>query len=152
MPKRAAISATGISAVLSRARMVLISLGESLEGRPPLRPLARPDSGLKALASLCLQSSGITDGVLRDLARPNSGLRGLTALDLGPHAGDGRGRERARPLGHRAQGHQVVESSRNESDGRGAGGTCPPEQWPKPRSTPSLRPAILRVRLPLVLR
>ena len=43
MPKRAAISATGISAVLSRARMVLISLGESFAGRPPLRPRARAD-------------------------------------------------------------------------------------------------------------
>jgi predicted short-subunit dehydrogenase-like oxidoreductase (DUF2520 family) len=36
MPKRAAISSTGISAVLSRARMVLISLAESFAGRPPL--------------------------------------------------------------------------------------------------------------------
>ena len=43
MPKRAAISATGTSAVLSRARMVLISLGESFAGRPPLRPRARAD-------------------------------------------------------------------------------------------------------------
>jgi hypothetical protein len=41
MPKRAAISATGISAVLGRARMVLISLAESVAGRPPLRPQAR---------------------------------------------------------------------------------------------------------------
>ena len=41
IPKRAAISATGISAVFSRARMVLISLAESFGGRPPLRPRAR---------------------------------------------------------------------------------------------------------------
>jgi len=36
MPKRAAISATGISAVFSKARIVLISLAESLAGRPSL--------------------------------------------------------------------------------------------------------------------
>jgi hypothetical protein len=41
MPKRAAISATGISAVLSNARIVLTSLGESFAGRPPVRPRAR---------------------------------------------------------------------------------------------------------------
>src|ERR1700683_4055300 len=40
-PKRAAISATGMSAVLSSAWMVLISLAESLAGRPPFRPRAR---------------------------------------------------------------------------------------------------------------
>src|ERR1017187_9033464 len=40
-PKRAAISATGMSAALSSARMVLISLAESLAGRPPFRPRAR---------------------------------------------------------------------------------------------------------------
>jgi hypothetical protein len=40
-PKRAAISPTGISAVLSRARIVLMSLRESFAGRPPLRPRAR---------------------------------------------------------------------------------------------------------------
>ena len=43
MPKRAAISTTGISAVLSRVRMVLVSLGESFAGQPPLRPRARAD-------------------------------------------------------------------------------------------------------------
>jgi hypothetical protein len=35
MPKRAAISATGMSAVLSKARMVLTSFGDSFTGRPP---------------------------------------------------------------------------------------------------------------------
>jgi len=40
MWKRAAISATRISADLSRARMVLISLGVSFGGRPPVRPRA----------------------------------------------------------------------------------------------------------------
>lgn len=37
MPKRAATSATGRSALLSKARMVLTSFGESLAGRPPFR-------------------------------------------------------------------------------------------------------------------
>jgi hypothetical protein len=41
MPKRAAISATGMSAVLSKARMVLTSFGDSFTGRPPFRPRAR---------------------------------------------------------------------------------------------------------------
>jgi hypothetical protein len=41
IPKRDAISATGISAFLRRPRIVLISLTESLEGRPPVLPRAR---------------------------------------------------------------------------------------------------------------
>lgn len=41
MWKRAAISDTGMSADLSRARIVLISLAESFGGQPPVRPRAR---------------------------------------------------------------------------------------------------------------
>ncbi len=81
-------------------KTIFLSFGPEVDVDAWLSELARPDSGLKALASLDLRYTSVTDAGLKALARPDSGLKGLATLDLfGTQVTDAGLKELARPDG-----------------------------------------------------